>query len=62
MKIDAKMINHIKALYEHPFFKTIEKTKKKRMDKTALWHTTGMSAIALLIYLCIYLFMYLFIS
>jgi hypothetical protein len=47
MKIDAKMINNIKALYEHPFFKTIENTKQKRMEKTAFWHTTGMSAIAL---------------
>ena len=50
MKIDAKMINNIKALYEHPFFKTIHNTEESEWKKTALWHTTGMSAIALSIY------------
>ena len=50
MKIDAKMINNIKALYEHPFFKTIHNTEESVWKKTALWHTTGMSAIALSIY------------
>jgi purine nucleoside phosphorylase len=46
MKINAKMINNIKALYEHPFFKTIHNTEESKWKKTAFWHTAGMSAIA----------------
>ena len=47
MKIDTKMINNIRALYEHPFFKTIHNTEESEWKKTAFWHTTGMSATAL---------------
>ena len=33
MKINAKMINNIKALYEHPFFKTIHNTEESKWKK-----------------------------
>jgi hypothetical protein len=36
MKIDAKMINNIKALYEHPFFKTIHILKKANGKNSTL--------------------------
>ena len=35
MKIDAKMIN-IKALYEHPFFKTIHNTEESKWKKNGI--------------------------
>ena len=58
MKIDAKMINHIKALYEHPFFKTIEKTKKNEWTKQ---HSGIRQGCPLSPYLFIYVFIYVFI-
>ena len=33
MKIDAKMINNIQVLYEHPFFKTIHNTEESEWKK-----------------------------
>ena len=36
MKIDAKMINNIQALYEHPFFKTIHNTEENQWKNSTL--------------------------